>query len=339
MTKIQGWARVDALGILLNARESQSLNWEKIFAPLGLDPESLTDPLATLPLEQFFEGFELAARALGNDAALFDIYSSLAPGDLSVFDYLFLCAPSLRLSFQAWERLISVRMSALHYHFEVADGWGRLIWPSLADYGQPRQNMYARIAWAAGRVELALDARPAPILLDLVGDPPSGDSAFLQRYGNRIRFGQDADMLMIREDLLQHVPKRTDTSLYALVNKAALDEIVQLERSNAQTYEVAASISRLLASGSCTVGEVAQDLGISPRSLQRNLAAQQTSFRDLIEEVRKANALRYLSETELSLKEIAYLLGFAQVSTFSRSARGWFGKPPRELRKASGTVS
>ncbi|MNJ10795.1 HTH-type transcriptional regulator VirS [compost metagenome] len=79
---------------------------------------------------------------------------------------------------------------------------------------------------------------------------------------------------------------------------------------------------------------VTQRLGISVRTLQRRLAADGTSFKVLLREVRRQLATRYLSEGRHTVKEVAYLLGFQDLSNFSRTCRSWFGVSPSQLQQS-----
>jgi AraC-like DNA-binding protein len=78
---------------------------------------------------------------------------------------------------------------------------------------------------------------------------------------------------------------------------------------------------------------VAGLLAIHPRTLQRHLAAEHTTFEAIREEARKEAALRYLRDTAMPLGQLADLLGFSEQSALSRSCRRWFGAPPSLLRR------
>ena len=80
---------------------------------------------------------------------------------------------------------------------------------------------------------------------------------------------------------------------------------------------------------------IARRLRISPRALQNRLGQKSTTFERVLSETRRALAVRYLRDTDLSLTEIAFLLGFSEQSAFTRAARGWFGCPPRAMRDKS----
>lgn len=81
---------------------------------------------------------------------------------------------------------------------------------------------------------------------------------------------------------------------------------------------VRATIAILLQDGDASLQNTARRLGISPRSLQRQLTAIGTSYSDLVAEVRLATACHLLTESELSIADIAYRLGYSGPSSFSR---------------------
>jgi AraC-like DNA-binding protein len=82
-----------------------------------------------------------------------------------------------------------------------------------------------------------------------------------------------------------------------------------------------------------TVGAVGRDLAMSGRALQRLLHGQGTTFRRLLDEVRNQHACGYLADTGFSDGEVAFLLGFADPTSFHRAFRGWNGVSPSEYRR------
>ncbi len=77
---------------------------------------------------------------------------------------------------------------------------------------------------------------------------------------------------------------------------------------------------------------VAQELGMSQRTLRRNLQQQGVSFSDIYDDVRKGLAIEYLQSSNLTAENIAQLLGFAEQSNFRRAFKRWTGKPPSSYR-------
>ncbi len=96
--------------------------------------------------------------------------------------------------------------------------------------------------------------------------------------------------------------------------------------------DVVMEMVQRLPSGHIDKETVARHMGISPSTLQRRLAAEGASFRQLLNDTRRDLAGRYLQESQRTIKEVAYSLGFADLSNFTRAFRSWFGVSPREFR-------
>lgn len=84
-----------------------------------------------------------------------------------------------------------------------------------------------------------------------------------------------------------------------------------------------------------TLQEVAANLHMSPRSLQRKLQLEGNSYQDLAESVRKSMAIHYLNQGDYPVKEISYMLGYNELSAFSRAFKKWTGLTPQDFRKSS----
>jgi AraC-like DNA-binding protein len=90
----------------------------------------------------------------------------------------------------------------------------------------------------------------------------------------------------------------------------------------------------MLPSGGVVDEKVAETLHMSVRSLQRKLKEVGTTFRTLLDTVRKDLASTYVHDPDIELAEVAFLLGFSDQSTFSRAFRRWTGHSPSEVRKS-----
>ena len=88
-----------------------------------------------------------------------------------------------------------------------------------------------------------------------------------------------------------------------------------------------------LAAGNLSKQDVANKMHMSPRNLQLKLAAEDTTFQDILDGTRRQLATGYMEQSHLAITEIAYLLGFSDASNFTRAFRRWFGMSPRDYRK------
>jgi AraC-like DNA-binding protein len=99
------------------------------------------------------------------------------------------------------------------------------------------------------------------------------------------------------------------------------------------------AITPLLPHGKASAGEVARQLGMSHRTLARRLAAEQLTFSEIQTELKTDLAKRYLRDGDLPISQIAWLLGYREVSAFTHAFRRWTGTAPRQSRAQGKFVS
>ena len=98
-------------------------------------------------------------------------------------------------------------------------------------------------------------------------------------------------------------------------------------------FSLKQSIAQYLPEGDVTIDKLASKLNVSRRTLQRRLSERNTSFLNVLQEVRSQVALRYLADDRLAITEIAFLLGYADQGSFSSAFKGWHGVSPRDYRR------
>jgi AraC-like DNA-binding protein len=99
--------------------------------------------------------------------------------------------------------------------------------------------------------------------------------------------------------------------------------------------EVRQALAACVGGGDTRIQTIARTLATSPRSLQRRLAAAGASYRQLLELTRRDAAERYLTDSPLSIGEVAYLLGYSEPAAFNRAFKRWRHETPRAFRLAT----
>jgi AraC-like DNA-binding protein len=114
--------------------------------------------------------------------------------------------------------------------------------------------------------------------------------------------------------------------------RRALDDLVIAQRGpeTSSATLVEDRVRSLLPAGECTLARVAETLATSPRTLQARLDAEDTSFRRILERVRREIATHHLRRGDMQLTQLAMVLGYSELSAFSRSFRSWYGVSPRD---------
>jgi AraC-like DNA-binding protein len=125
-----------------------------------------------------------------------------------------------------------------------------------------------------------------------------------------------------------------DSNLHAVIRQHAERILAELPRAHDLVERVRDAIARELAGGNPSVAQVAKALRTSPRTLERRLEREGTTFSGLLDELRKRLALRYVGTLDLDLSEVAFLLGFSQTTAFHRAFKRWTGDTPLGYRRA-----
>jgi AraC-like DNA-binding protein len=337
MMALEGeWARSDVFRVLRDICSNANLDWPYMARRYNFDLASLDDPQGVVPIPAWHAVFEHVADVLHDDSAMFDLFNTVDIGCFSIFDYLFACAPSLREACQAWVRFSPIRTNAYRLKFEEDETGGFVEWPILEGRGEWRQNMFGRIGWATQQIEHALDMSVPPILIELATTPPVKTSVFQKKYQGRIKFGATHNRISFPRALLSRPLRRNDSHLYEIILKSASAELDRFGQLESPLSRISNEVAANMATGACTLPVIATKLGMSQRGVQRLLEKEGTSFRKLSEEIRRSAAERYLRGSDMPMKEIAYLLGFSELSTFSRAVKTWFGVSPKKVRESSG---
>lgn len=106
-----------------------------------------------------------------------------------------------------------------------------------------------------------------------------------------------------------------------------------LDKGSTISVKVQAALTELLPSGKSSIEDVAKKLNVSKRTMQRRLNEDGITFRQLLNSVREKLAIHYLSKTNMSSYDIAYLLGYEEINSFLRAFSYWVGKNVSQYRK------
>ena len=126
---------------------------------------------------------------------------------------------------------------------------------------------------------------------------------------------------------------KADPGLCAVLDRHAEGLIAKYSRNDTLVEQVRTMIKDELSGGNASVERIADSLSMSGRTLQRKLREHGTSHQELLDQMRRDLALRYLQEPEMAICEVAYLLGFSESSALHRAFKRWTGKTPKEFRR------
>jgi AraC-like DNA-binding protein len=170
------------------------------------------------------------------------------------------------------------------------------------------------------RIERAFFAHP----------PPKDHAPFGAFFGCDVEYDAKGTGFCFDAGALDVVPPAANPALSAFVLEHAERLLAELARTDSLEGRVRAAIALELPGGSVALPAVARRYGVSERTLRRQLLAGGVSFRTLVDAVRYERAQELLAREELSLKEVAFSLGFSEPSAFGRAYKRWTGASPRK---------
>jgi AraC-like DNA-binding protein len=153
-------------------------------------------------------------------------------------------------------------------------------------------------------------------------------------FGCPVEYGAGANAVLLSEDEAKQSNPNSDGILNAILLAHARDKLEQLRSTSSFPLRVRHVVARMFALGSPSEGEVAAELEMSARTMHRRLHGEGSSYREIVDDVRKGLALTYLKQTDMPLKTIARSLGYSHVSAFARAFRRWTDSRPSEVRRS-----
>ncbi|MBO9521865.1 MAG: AraC family transcriptional regulator [Nocardioidaceae bacterium] len=234
--------------------------------------------------------------------------------------YLYVHSPALRLT-EAQPGAPGVRPGGHTFHFTVVEP-GLPYPPQAYELSLANGNRILRLL--AGE---DARARRVSFLHPRVGPV----SSYEETFGTDVRFGQPWCGMELADELAEHEVDNADPETRRLVSRYLTASYLPEDAGLAP--RVAELVRRLLPTGQCSAAAVADELGVHPRTLQRRLADEGTTFWAVADAERKEQAARLLAEPGLQLRQVAGLLGYAEQSTFNRSFQRWYGTSPARHRR------
>lgn len=155
---------------------------------------------------------------------------------------------------------------------------------------------------------------------------------FLKIFGVLPKLNQKVNALEFETSMLNLNFIQSTPILTTLLEKQANILIKEVDNNNDLLFQTKAILETQFDGSKPSIKRVAKALAISERSLQEKLAALNSSFRLLLEEARKKNAILLLEKTNIEIAEIAFLLGYSNQTSFTRAFKIWFLKAPGEFR-------
>jgi len=162
---------------------------------------------------------------------------------------------------------------------------------------------------------------------------PDDTVAFERVLGCPVRTAQPWNGVHVAPESWRLPLRRRDPVLRQVLETQANEILARLPNRTGVALEVQRGLMTRVAGGDTRIEALARHLAMSPRTLQRRLAAEGVSYQQLLEDTRKQAAGRYVSGSNLAISEVAYLIGYSEPAPFHRAFKRWYGMTPDVFRQ------
>jgi AraC-like DNA-binding protein len=287
---------------------------------------------ADLPIDDWRALLDCAASHLNDPLLGLHLGQTLSLRHVGVLGYMIMASQNLR---EALNRLNSYQRLVYDVTpMEVrANGDGvELVWD--AKHGRPGPLVDETAITALVQLCRGLTRREfSPTYVTFINPTPASIREYMEFFGCPVEFEQMDTVVRLDPETLLEPLQSADPAMLAMLEQQADALLARLPDQSPLIDEVRRRIGRLLPEANPEIASVAEGMGLSVRTLQRQLTAAGTSFLKEVAAVRQEIAERYLRETRLGLVDIALLLGYSEHSAFTRSFIRWTGITPQAYRQ------
>jgi AraC-like DNA-binding protein len=319
---------------LLDSCERLKIDTGPILAAVGIERSVIDDPDAYLPSEKVAELWRRAYQASGDPDLALHAAEALRFGAYKVIDYLAASAPTVGVAIENVAAYFPIINSAVRLPISGRDG-EHTVGIARPDDPAGLTRPYVEYTFTAVflRVREATKVRFSLQRVDIAFPAPAGTAEHERIFECPVSFGAKESALHVSRAAWDTANGRADPVLFGVLSDHAriLGEKVPSEPEPVR--QVRQAIVEQLKGGAPSLERTAKQLAMSPRSLQRRLREHGVSYADLLDSTRAGAAKSYLSDRQISVAEVAYLLGFAEQSSFNHAFKRWTGKAPNEFRK------
>jgi AraC-like DNA-binding protein len=305
---------------------------------VNISPACLNNPDTQIPFSAYTQLLQNSALSAGIENFGLRLAEGRQLSNLGPLAIVLKSQPTMRKALEALRDYGHLQCEAVTFLYEDSDGVLVIREELMPDSTEPiRQatEMSIGILYRTLRVLLGSEWRPTAVCFR--HSPPADLSVHRRMFDTRLQFNSNIDGFICRAAILDSPLPNYDPETARYLQK--LLDVVNTQPVQTAGDKVRQLVFLLLPTGRCSVEVVSQHLGLDRRTLHRHLLRDGQSFSDILDDVRGDLAVKYLTQYHRPLKDLAELLGFSELSAFSRwftrrfgcTASGW-----RQQRKESG---
>ncbi len=320
---------------LLEVASGYGVERSSVLSRIGMTEESLEDSEIYYTIEQHVESLRAIQDTTPIPGLGLLVGQQISIADHGIMGYAMLSSPTLRKAIDIATRFQSLTDPILHIRFGIDGNDGVIIVEPLVLLGEAyRFDVEETLAIWQIILETFFGDNAGASLVRVTWEKPEYVNMYDDVFKCSTEFSAAANEFRFPAELV-------DQPLDLANDQAARiceQECARLLRKMSQGESILDTVRRIMINAPGRfpdLPEVAEKLKMSPRNLRRRLADLDTSFREISSDVRMHLATQYLSDTSLSVEQIAFLIGYGEASNFHRAFKKHVKMTPVEFRRQS----
>jgi len=307
--------------------KAHGINPEKIFKPLHINIKELKTTDRRIKSSIANTIWDDAEELIGNGYFALDAYKYWHPGCMGALGYAWLSSLTLREGFHRLIRYIKVLNSETG--IEVDETGDEIIVSYEEHYSVGRSAFAMSLLMHICRINYQEEL--SPVKVTFWHPEPDDTSKYFAYFKCPVEFNTGIDSMTFPSRIVDEELSGGNAQL-AKLNDQVLKQYLNTQTQDDLIARIKTIIVNELPSGNVSNDKVSEELYTSSRSLQRKLKDLGTTYKKIYEECRRELAEKYVAEGKMSLTEISFILGFSEMSSFSRSYKRWTGHSPNAER-------
>jgi AraC-like DNA-binding protein len=325
-----------ASGALTRLAYRHAVEGNLVISPLlrkaGLTLQQIDNSKHRLSVKSQIKFLNLVAAGLGDELFGFHLAQDFDLREIGTLYYIMASSETLGDALQRAARYSRITNEAVHLKYQKnRDIVITFEYIDVARHQDRHQTEFFMMALV--RLVRHLSGHHLlPIRVTLTHHRDGFHPAFRSFFGCDVAFGSAMDEIAFAGSVQSMPLASADPFLHAMMIAQCEQMHVARLRPIALRARVENEVAPLLPHGNAQASEISRKLGMSQRTLARRLAAEGLSFTIILDEMKFDLARHYLMEADLPITTIAWLLGYQEVSAFTRAFRRWTGKTPKQAR-------
>jgi AraC-like DNA-binding protein len=296
----------------------------------SLTPADFDDSDRSIPASLYVTLWQRAVVQTGDDYLGLHVGEVVRPGKYGILGYAMMSCETLGQAVLRQMRYQDLIGKAGRSELVTTDDHAEMHWhSSMARLSRPvgEEHLASWVAFA----RWMLGAERSPTRVSFEHAAPAALDEYRRIFRCELAFDQPNTAIRFPQEYLSAPIKDKNPALRRMLDEHA--EALLAKRSTADpARDIRDAIQRALVNGVPAIETVAEQLQVHTRTLQRRLSDIGLTYKQLLDDVRSALALQYIKDPKLGLLDIAFLLGFAEQSSFQRAFKRWTGQPPGHYR-------